>query len=243
MDYIIGQIEKSIINLASAVAPWLVLILTSYMTYWHSIKELEFPIPVALSIAVAVEILGFSSVRTGISFWEHNKRYSSDKNQAPIGLVVFTYAFYLVVVLSVNVLLNITAGIRWDKILAITLFNLLSVPAGLLVASRTQHRELLDALEDARRSRRTAKTIVSSIDVLSGSIERSNADQEHQERSENHASSFENEIVQFLEQTWENENRVPGPTEIAKTFGLNPDTNKGYISTRTKRWKAENGIQ
>ena len=86
------------------------------------------------------------------------KKNKTAKNKAPFELAIFTYVFYLVIVLSVNVLLLIesqskTAAVIW----AIGLFSLLSVPSGILISIRSQFGEMLEEKKEQQAARRAAR--------------------------------------------------------------------------------------
>ena len=102
--------EESVINLASAVSPWLVPVIPAYLTFWHTLEILRFPRPIAWTAAGVVELLGLASMRTAVSFMEHNMRYSSSANRAPAFLAVAAYLFCIAVVLAVNVIFEWTSG-------------------------------------------------------------------------------------------------------------------------------------
>lgn len=151
---VINGAEKSLLDLLSALVPYFVPIIPAYLTYYHTRDQMAFPVQVAWTAAFVVEVLGMTSISTAIRFYRHNQRYAKSliQNKAPFGLAIFTYAFYLVVVLSVNVLLEVEAEKREPVIiLAIALFSLLSVPSGVLISIRSQYSEMLEDRE-ARRN-------------------------------------------------------------------------------------------
>lgn len=161
-DWIRG-VEASIVNLLSAVGPWASPIIPAYMTFEHVGDSLGFPTEIAWISALVVEILGLSTVSTSLSFWSHNKREGALKNKAPVQLVIGTFAFYLLVVLSINVFLDVgkivSNGIQgdfyeWTKIGVRALLTLLSVPAALIMAVRAQHQDLLRHIRDDKEARR-----------------------------------------------------------------------------------------
>lgn len=227
---VVNSAEDSIINLLTVIAPWLVPVIPAFLTYWHTNRDLGFPAWVAWTSAIVVEVLGLASMRTSISFFEHNKRYSKDTNKAPFWLAVSTYVFYLLVILAVNVLLDITNNIKWTNILAIALFSLLSVPAGLLISVRAQHSELLR--EIAERRVRTNET--RTTNRISEPRERKRT----ANRSFTGSFAVRQKIKDFVRSVQENEQRTPGPTEIANELGVS----KGYASDTLKSIENENPL-
>ena len=156
----IRGVEASVVNLLSAIAPWGAPISPAYMTYYHMIDgRLNYPIWVAVITAAVVEILGLSTVNTALGFFEHNKRNKAQKNRAPVWVATASFIFYLLVILTSNVILDaFSPGIifakDWPVILVRALFALLSVPAVLIMAVRTQHQDLLAEIEEEEEEKR-----------------------------------------------------------------------------------------
>lgn len=149
----IRNTESSIVNFLSVFAPWLAPLVPAYMTYQHSVDVLEFPQYIALPAAILVEILGFSAVSTFLAFWFHNRKNRADVKRAPIEVVVFAFMFYLALIIFSNVLLDTFPSERWAEITVRALFTLQTIPAALIVAVRTQHRDLLSEIKTERLER------------------------------------------------------------------------------------------
>ena len=62
----VNNTEGSLVNFLTAFSPWLAPIAPAFMTYHHMVEFLEFPIWIAVILALLVEILGFSTVSTGL---------------------------------------------------------------------------------------------------------------------------------------------------------------------------------
>lgn len=152
--------EASLVNLLSAIAPWAAPLAPAYMTFMHMESELNYPVIVAFAVAGVVEILGLSAVSTILAFWAHNRRYKTEYRKAPVLVAVLSFVSYLLVILTVNVVLE-AAKIpgsfidpAWIKVIAQALLTLLNVPAAVLLAIRTQHKEALDEIEEIKKSRK-----------------------------------------------------------------------------------------
>ena len=141
----INGAERAILDFLSAIVPYAVPFIPAYLTYFHTQDQMDFPWQVAGSAAFVVEVLGITAVSTAIRFYRYNMKYTASQNKAPFALAIFTYVFYLVIVLSVNVILELVANTRsgW-VIFSIGLFSLLSVPSGILISIRTQFSEMLE---------------------------------------------------------------------------------------------------
>ena len=149
----IRELESSIVNFLSVFAPWLAPVIPAYMTYQHAFITLGFPWLVAVTAAVVVEILGFSAVSTFLAFWFYNRKDGAKTRRAPIEVIVIAFVFYLTLIISTNVLLDTFPNNRYAEIAVRALFTLQTIPAALIVAVRTQHRDLLSEIskEKARK--------------------------------------------------------------------------------------------
>ena len=227
---VVNGIEDSVINLLCVLAPWFVPIIPAYLTYRHTVGDLGFPSWVAWTAAFVVEVLGLSSMRTSISFFEHNKRYSKDTNRAPVGLSISTYVFYLLVILTVNILLDLNSGVSWINVLAIGLFSLLSVPAGLLIAIRTQHTELLRGLSELRNSRNASRSNSRSqenSETTSGITSRSSLATQWISKSRSRTgrpSIHQDTVFSYMSSVLEREGRIAEFGEVVQSLGLPEST-------------------
>lgn len=154
----IRNTESSIVNFLSVFAPWLAPLTPAYMTYQHASGVLEFPNYIALPASILVEILGFSTVSTFLSFWFYNRRNQAQAKRAPIEVVVFSFAFYLALIIFSNVLLDTFPSERWAEITVRALFTLQTIPAALIVAVRTQHKDLLSEIRRERQEKLSERT-------------------------------------------------------------------------------------
>ncbi len=142
---ILNGAERSFLDLLSVIVPYFVPIIPAYLTYFHTIQQMNFPPWVAWTASFVVEVLGITAVSTAIRFYKNNQLYKLEKERAPFWLAIGVYAFYLVIVLSVNVILEIVTGSRSGWIIfSIGLFSLLSVPSGVLISIRSQYSEMLE---------------------------------------------------------------------------------------------------
>ena len=154
----INGAEKSFLDLLSALVPWAVPVIPAYLTVYHTQNEMGFPAWVAFTAGFVTEVLGIASVATAIKFYRHNLKYKDNKNHAPFLLAIGTYVFYLVIILTVNVLLEFVAGSRSTAvIIAIGLFSLLSLPSAVLISIRAQHTEILGEVEERKEERKAAR--------------------------------------------------------------------------------------
>jgi hypothetical protein len=223
LSSVLNDAEKAMLDLISILVPWAVPIIPAYLTFYHTIEIMGFPVWVGWTAAFVVEALGLVSVATAIRFWTNNKRYKDTSRKAPFALAVSVYTFYIIVVLVVNVILEAVVGTRnpW-VITAIALFALLSLPSGILISIRVQYSEML---ENRRMTR--------ELPALPA----------HRERKTRHASAYRQQILEALENEFASTGQVLSPKAISTMLKLDHPRSKGFISTTTTAWTRDRHIR
>lgn len=162
-DEWINDTEGSLVNALTAFAPWLAPLAPAYMTYRHMVEFLEFPWQLSIALATLVEILGFGTVSTFLDFWFHNRKERAEGKKAPLGIVVFSFAFYLSLILISNVVIDVAKAfgtenqVLWSVIVVRALLTLQTIPGALIVAVRTGHRDLLKQIKREKLERNSEK--------------------------------------------------------------------------------------
>jgi hypothetical protein len=222
LSNLINSAERSFLDFLGAIVPYFVPVIPAYLTFYHTRDLMGFPSWVAAVSAFVVEVLGITSVSTAIRFYRHNQKYKASQNKAPFLLAILVYVFYIVVVMTVNVLLEVVDGAReYTIIWAIGLFSLLSFPSGVLVSIRSQYKEMLE--ERAEHKQGAAKA-------------------QPKEYKPKHASDYAEKIVEMLSAEYAKSSRILSPKEITAQLKLDHEKSKGYVSTLTTKWKNENNI-
>lgn len=204
--------EASLVNLLSAIAPWAAPIAPAYMSFFHMTGVLAFPEWVAGSVAVVVEVLGLSTISTAIAFWAHNKRYRTEFRKAPVWVAVTAFVSYLSIVLTVNVLLEATQA-KYALILAKGLLTLMSVPAAIILAVRTQHTNLIDEMREDKDRRRQDKGDRSQTVRFTKKNEQFSEQRPHR-------SKIAEMITEYINQRFDETGQVPGPREIERALNV-----------------------
>lgn len=148
------DIERVILDLVSATTPWLAPIIPAYMAYDNMQVVLGFPAGLALIGGLVVEFLGLAAIHTTVQFWRWND--AKQPFRAPVGVAAITGAFYLTVIITVNVILD-AGRVPAVEIAAKALLSLISVAAGVVVALRAQHALRLSALATQARQAQSDK--------------------------------------------------------------------------------------
>ena len=155
----IQESEATIVSILVEFAPWLAPVAPAYMAYRNLVDKMDFYQPVAIAVALTVEMLGIATVNTALIFWRHNLRYKDQKKKSPTWIPAVAFCFYLGIILSVNALLDFpfSSGVMiYIHVLVKVLLTLLSVPAAVTLAVRTQHTELLLDIVQVNADRRNA---------------------------------------------------------------------------------------
>jgi len=152
----VNETEGSLVNFLTAFSPWLAPLAPAYMTYMHMVQFLSFPKFYAFALALVVEILGFGTVSTFLDFWFYNRRNKAASKKAPLILVVISFGFYLGLIVISNVFIDVAKafGTEHQQLLAIVgvraLLTLQTIPAAIIVAVRTGHRDLLKEIRQEK---------------------------------------------------------------------------------------------
>lgn len=142
ITYIIKGTESSIVELLVTIGPWLAPLTPASMTYAHVVGTLGFAQVWGWTTAISVEILGLASGHTWAKFHIHNKRYRAKADKLPVWPIVFTFGFYLAVVITINMAMD-WASTTWATRIAKLGLIMLSVPAIVIVSIRAQHAKVL----------------------------------------------------------------------------------------------------
>lgn len=162
----IKQSEQIRIELISAYAPYLVPLIPAILSYFDMTAYLTFGTAVpnlmrhvfGVITGFIIEFLGIASGNTYSVFLVHNNDPRTGKTQkAPVTPVVIAYAFYIVLVLVLNVVLP-WEYISRDQIIARIALSLMSIPANILITTRSMHAQILFRKEVAKLERQAKKT-------------------------------------------------------------------------------------
>jgi putative Mn2+ efflux pump MntP len=240
--------EVSFVTLLAKVMPLLVPIIPAYIGYSHVINQvtgLGFDEWAGWVYGAVIEGLGYASIYKAVQFWEHNRKYTSEKNRAPLLAAVIIYAIYLVVTLAVNVMLDYKAGVEGYKVAALGLISMLSIPSGLLMSISAIHTERTNERERAneqakleraqQRNERPERATRTNGRIRTGErAPRTNVPQPVNE----HPMGFPTDeqagerVRRYIEQVQANENRTPGQSEIARAVSVSKSTADKWLKQK-----------
>jgi len=183
--------ERAVLDALSAVVPYTTASIPAYLTFKHTLDYMGFPQEIAWLSAFTVEVLGVTAVSTAIRFWQWNTNHSSKGEQAPFWLAVGTYAFYIVITLSVNVLLEVYAAVRSPAVIwAIGLFSLLSIPSGVLISIRAQFGEMLEDKREKAQQRKADRQAAHMVNAPLASYAKDTDQPQLTEANRNNGGGF-----------------------------------------------------
>ncbi|HNZ13262.1 MAG TPA: hypothetical protein PKL11_06355 [Anaerolineaceae bacterium] len=144
-------LEATLIDNVAATIPWMAPIIPAWFAYENMTVVLGMPQAISLVGAAVIEFLGLATVSTTFKLWQYNDSKRKTDQVAPVQIAIGTTIFYLLIVLTVNVILDsspITSRI------AKALLSLLSVAGAVVLAIRAQHSRRLESIELERQERR-----------------------------------------------------------------------------------------
>lgn len=106
MNRLSNFFEVSLINNIAAITPWLAPVAPAYIAWDHMTHVLFFPPIVSIIVAGVVEFLGLSTVITATQFWDWNDSKRQSDQSAPFWIALASAGFYLVIIVTINVLLD-----------------------------------------------------------------------------------------------------------------------------------------
>lgn len=149
-------LEATLIDNLAATVPWLAPVLPAYMVYHSLSTVMNFPVQIAWIGAAVVEFLGLSTVATTFQFWDWNDSRRKTDQGAPVWIAAATAAFYLIVVILVNVVLDTAPAVqRFAK----ALLSTLSVIAAITLAIRSQHARRLEEIDRIKAEKRAERRL------------------------------------------------------------------------------------
>lgn len=168
--------ERLLVDVVVGYVPLFAPIIPSSLAFDSLFNVLHMGFWVSLIGAAVVEFLGLGTVTTVTQFVDYNASRGEDDPKAPIWIAITVAAFYLVVVLTVNVLLDDSEFIeRFSKLLLSTL----SVAGALTISLRSQHTRRV-----AEKKLRDEKAEQKAIQDAKQAFRQQQADARRRERFE-----------------------------------------------------------
>lgn len=146
------NLETRLVNLVSALAPWLAPLPTAWLVYDRAQRFLTWPAWIAAIAGLTLELLGVGILATALMLWTYNAGKRKSDPEAGMRLPLALVALYFITAELLTAALDV-----WPFLsdYAAALFPLLSVAAFVLLALRAEHgRRLADIEAQKAESRR-----------------------------------------------------------------------------------------
>lgn len=130
--------EEKLIDNVARIVPWFAPLIPASFAYHNSINVLRLVWYEAAVVAFVVELLGLATVHTFFSLAESMKTAKENKPKHETIIMGFMATFYLAIVVTVNILLDLEH--TWQIIAARALLSLISIPAAVTLSIRNLHK-------------------------------------------------------------------------------------------------------
>ena len=130
--------EEKLIDNVARVVPWFAPLIPASFAFHNSRTVLTLVWYEAFLVAFVVELLGLATVHTFFSLAETVKTAKENKPKNEMIVMGFMAAFYLAIVVTVNILLDLQH--EWQIVLARALLSLISIPAAVTLSIRNLHK-------------------------------------------------------------------------------------------------------
>lgn len=159
--------EGTAIETAAALLPWLTPLAPASIVYGRLIEKFGFASWQSFVTALVLEGLGLASIHTTLLFWNHNRKYTSEKNHVPLWIPVAVFIFYLIALVSISTLSEFPID-RNDpnsiiRIIVIFCISLLSAPGLIIVGVRSLHKDTISEIRD-RYGKRSQTNVRQKVD-------------------------------------------------------------------------------
>lgn len=138
--------ERTFTSNMAATVPWIAPLIPASFALKNAAEKLQVQNGVEYIIAASIEGLGMSVTSTAFELWDWSDKNKETKLSAPILISIGTIVFYVVIVISVNVGLDL----GWAEWLIKAMLSLLSIPAVVTLALRSQHSRRIAEKESAK---------------------------------------------------------------------------------------------
>jgi hypothetical protein len=158
------KLENRLLDLVAGISPWLAPLIPTYFAAYNAYLYLAkgknwWDVGAVVIVALVVELIGLAGVHTAIQFWNWNRIRKKSEDAAPLGMAVIAVVVYVVIIISVNALLDFFAvadpeRLPYVKIVAVALLSLLALNSALIVALRAGQIERESKADEAKQERK-----------------------------------------------------------------------------------------
>lgn len=127
--------ERTFTSNMAATVPWIAPLIPASFALKNAAEKLHVQNGVEWIIAASIEGLGMSVTSTAFELWNWRDKNKDERLSAPIRISIGTVVFYVMIVISVNIGLDL----GWADWFIKAMLSLLSIPAVVTLALRSQH--------------------------------------------------------------------------------------------------------
>lgn len=210
--------ERLLVDVVVGYIPLFAPIIPASLAFDNLLNVLHMGFWVSLIGAAVVEFLGLGTVTTVTQFVDYNASRGENDPQAPITTAALVAGFYLVVVLTVNILLDDSQFVeRTSKLLLSTL----SVAGALTISLRSQHSRRVE-----EKRIRDEKAEAKRIEDAKEAYRQQQADQRRKDRFELKKLALEMGV------SASGNGKVKVPVKVPESNSEKPETFGKYQSWR-----------
>lgn len=219
--------EEKLIDNVARIVPWFAPLIPASFAFHNSMNVLRLVWYEAFIVAFVVELLGLATVHTFFSLAESLKTAKENKPKHETIIMGFMAAFYLAIVVTVNILLDLEH--TWQIITARALLSLISIPAAVTLSIRNLHK--------LRQNDDNRDHLIASLRGKLGSMtSQFNSLQEKAEVWQKDAKHLQGENKQLQKET----NRLQALANELQTKANNLQTAVNEQQPIIKAWQAMN---
>lgn len=227
--------ERLLVDVVAAYVPLFAPVIPATIAFFSLYLILKMPLVVSLIGAGVVEFLGLSTVSTTMEFVDYNASRNDDDPPAPTKAAIGATVFYLIVVLTVNVILDESELIHKAAKL---LLSLLSIAGAVTISLRRQQsrRVAVKAAKDAKAEAESGKQKADET-AYRRQVSAEKRQQKHElklKELELKASETKPELVKVAEQVSETSNTAPETFGQFKSWRQLPMEHKTSIAQLVK---------
>lgn len=146
--------DRSLVSMVAHAAPWLTPIPSAWFVGASAYRHLAAPVPVAVVIALVVELLGISTTYTALAFHDWNMTKRKSDPAAPFTLAVAMVGVYL---LTTVVLIAVLEAFPQASPFAPVMFPFLAAVGAVNLATVSRHEYRINMIDAEKEQRKRVR--------------------------------------------------------------------------------------
>ncbi len=234
--------ERTFVSNMAATVPWIAPLIPASFALKNATEKLHVQSGVEYIIAASIEGLGMSVTSTAFELWDWSDKNKDAQLSAPIRISIGTVVFYIVIVIPVNIGLDL----GWSDWIIKAMLSLLSIPAVVTLALRSQHsRRIAEQESDKQKKQQidlTAQEEQKRLSEINLEAQRAQTEFEFEQKRLDAETRRQIKIEKARTSIATSENRN-GTSETSKTSFETSGTQKPAFKTGRKSTHRERVFQ